>query len=207
MVYRYFDGKVDLLRAVRERALNAWAESVTEATEESATALGALEAMIDETFRFANARPEFRAFLLGDARLALHDQDSNRDVVAEAAKRRTELGRAKYQEVMVHEAPPPNSPFTSNGVVDSVFGELWGRPGLTRRDRRWITLACVAAAATVDERIQTHVYAALASKDTTPEEFQEFVLHLAYYAGWPRASSMEMAYYRTMARLDTERAV
>ncbi|HEY5097467.1 MAG TPA: carboxymuconolactone decarboxylase family protein, partial [Acidimicrobiales bacterium] len=105
---------------------------------------------------------------------------------------------------MVHEAPPPVSPFTSHGVVDSVFGELWGRPGLSRRDRRWITLACVAAA-TVDEPIQTHVYAALASGDITPEEFQEFVLHLAYYAGWPRASSMEMAYYRAMARLDAER--
>jgi 4-carboxymuconolactone decarboxylase len=120
--------------------------------------------------------------------------------------RRTEIGRAKYQEVMVLEAPPPISPFTSNGVVDSVFGELWDRPDLSRRDRRWITLACVAAA-TVDEPIQTHVYAALASGDITPEEFQEFVLHLAYYAGWPRASSMEMAYYRAMTRLDAERDV
>jgi 4-carboxymuconolactone decarboxylase len=134
------------------------------------------------------------------------DADHYRDAVAEAARRRTETGRAKYQEVMVHEAPPPVSPFTSNGVVDSVFGELWGRPGLSRRDRRWITLACVAAA-TVDEPIQTHVYAALASGDIAPEEFQEFVLHLAYYAGWPKASSMEMAYYRAMTRLDAERGV
>jgi len=131
------------------------------------------------------------------------DDDQYRAVAAEAARRRTEAGRAKYQEVMVHEAPPPVSPFTADGVVDSVFGELWGRPGLARRDRRWITLACVAAA-TVDEPIQTHVYAALASGDITPEEFQEFVLHLACYAGWPRASSMEMAYYRAMARLDAE---
>jgi 4-carboxymuconolactone decarboxylase len=132
------------------------------------------------------------------------DEDHFRDAGAEAAKRRTEIGRAKYREVMVHEAPPPVSPFTSQGVVDSVFGELWGRPGLSRRDRRWITLACVAAA-TVDEPIQSHVYAALASGDIAPEEFQEFVLHLAYYAGWPRASAMEMAYYRAVARLDAER--
>ena len=58
-----------------------------------------------------------------------------------------------------------------------------------------ITLACVAAAA-VDEPIQQHVYAALASGDITREEFQEVVLHFAYYAGWPRASALEMAYYR-----------
>jgi 4-carboxymuconolactone decarboxylase len=131
------------------------------------------------------------------------DDHHDQAVSAETARRRTEVGRAKYHEVMVHEAPPPVSPFTANGVVDSVFGELWGRPGLSRRDRRWITLACVATA-TVDEPIQTHVYAALASGDITPEEFQEFVLHLAYYAGWPRASAMEMAFYRAKARLDAE---
>jgi AcrR family transcriptional regulator len=76
LLYRYFDGKIALLRAVRERALSSWAESVTEATKESVTALDALETMIGETFRFASARPDFRAFLLGDARLALHDEDS-----------------------------------------------------------------------------------------------------------------------------------
>ena len=106
---------------------------------------------------------------------------------------------------MVKEAPPPVSPFTANGVVDSVFGELWNRPGLSRRDRRWITLACVAAAA-VDEPIHSHVYAALASGDISRQEFQEFVLHFAYYAGWPRASAMEMAYYRAVAELDAEAA-
>jgi 4-carboxymuconolactone decarboxylase len=133
------------------------------------------------------------------------NEDEFRACSAEVAKRRTAVGRANYLEVMLHEAPPPVSPFTENGVVDSVFGELWGRPGLSRRDRRWITLACVAAAA-VDVPIETHVYAALASGDISPEEFQEFVLHFAYYAGWPRASSMQMEFYKAVARLDAERS-
>ena len=98
------------------------------------------------------------------------------------AAARTETGRRRYREVMVSDAPPPVTPYLDKGVVDSVFGELWDRPGLARRDRRWVTLACVAAAA-VDEPIQQHVYAALASGDITREEFQEFVLHFAYYAG------------------------
>jgi 4-carboxymuconolactone decarboxylase len=131
------------------------------------------------------------------------DEDEYQAASVEVAKRRTAVGRAKYLEVMLHEAPPPVSPFTEHGVVDSVFGELWGRPGLSRRDRRWITLACVAAA-TVDVPIETHVYAALASGDISPEEFQEFVLHFAFYAGWPRASSMQMEYYKAVARLDAE---
>ena len=133
------------------------------------------------------------------------DDDERQRISDEIAAARTETGRRRYLEVMVREAPPPVSPFLENGVVDAVFAELWDRPGLSRRDRRWVTLACVAAAA-VDEPIYQHVYAALASGDITREEFQEFVLHFAYYAGWPRASSMEMTYYRVVAELDAEAA-
>jgi AcrR family transcriptional regulator len=75
LLYRHFDGKVDLLRAVRDRALSAWAESVDEAAGESGTASRALEATIGETLRFASARPDFRGFLSGDTRLALHGED------------------------------------------------------------------------------------------------------------------------------------
>jgi 4-carboxymuconolactone decarboxylase len=121
------------------------------------------------------------------------------------AAERTEVGRRRYREVMVSDAPPPMTPYLARGVVDSVFGELWDRPGLSRRDRRFVTLACVAAAA-VEVPIEQHVYAALASGDLTREEMQEVVLHFAYYAGWPRASALEVAYYRAVARLDVESA-
>ncbi len=119
--------------------------------------------------------------------------------------KRTEIGRRRYREVMVSDAPPPMTPYLAHGVVDSVFGELWDRPGLSRRDRRFITLACVGAAA-VDVPIQQHVYAAMASGDLTREEVQEFILHFAYYLGWPRASALEAAYYSAIARIDGEAA-
>jgi NAD(P)-dependent dehydrogenase (short-subunit alcohol dehydrogenase family)/alkylhydroperoxidase/carboxymuconolactone decarboxylase family protein YurZ len=92
--------------------------------------------------------------------------EDNEDIRRAVADARTETGQRRYREVMVSEPPPPISPFLDQGVVDSVFGELWDRPGLSRRDRRWVTLACVGAAA-VDEPIQQHVYAALASGDIT----------------------------------------
>jgi AcrR family transcriptional regulator len=76
LLYRHFDGKTELLRAVRERALNAWAESVAREAQPCVTARGVLEATIRETFRFAAARPDFRAFLAGDTRLALVGEDS-----------------------------------------------------------------------------------------------------------------------------------
>jgi 4-carboxymuconolactone decarboxylase len=124
--------------------------------------------------------------------------DEHRQAIADERKA---TGQRRYREVMVSDAPPPLSPYLDHGVVDSVFGELWNRDGLSRRERRFITLACVGAAA-VEEPINQHVFAALASGDITREEFQEFVLHFAYYAGWPRASSFELAYYKAIERLD-----
>jgi 4-carboxymuconolactone decarboxylase len=132
------------------------------------------------------------------------EADEFEQVSRDVAEARTETGRRRYREVMVSDAPPPVTPYLAHGVVDSVFGELWDRPGLSRRDRRLITLACVGAAA-VDEPINQHVYAALASGDITREEFQEIVLHFAYYAGWPRASALEMAYYKAITRIDSEK--
>src|SRR3954468_10573061 len=98
--------------------------------------------------------------------------DERRRVADEIAATRTQTGRRVYEEGMVSPAPPPMSPFLANGVVDAVFGELWDRPGLSRRDRRWVTLACVAAAA-VDEPIKQHGYAALAGGDNTAAKGHE----------------------------------
>lgn len=131
------------------------------------------------------------------------DDERVQRVQRELAEARTATGRRRYREVMVSDAPPPITPYLDRGVVDSVFGELWDRSGLSRRDRRWVTLACVGAAA-VNTPIEQHVYAALASGDISREEMQEFILHFAYYAGWPRASALEQAYFRSIERIDTE---
>ena len=131
------------------------------------------------------------------------DNEEYERVKGEIAAARTETGRRRYHEGMVSDAPPPMTPYLARGVVDSVFGELWDRPGLSRRDRRLVTLACVGAAG-VDTPIEQHVYAALASGDISREEMQEIVLHFAFYAGWPRASALERAYYQAIARIDAD---
>jgi 4-carboxymuconolactone decarboxylase len=106
----------------------------------------------------------------------------------EASDRR-ELGASLFNEVMGRQFPPPDDPFTEF-VVDGVFAELWSRPGLTRKERRWITLA-LTATTSAPLTIRPHLRAALASGDITPEELREFVLHVGYYAGMPRASVLE----------------
>jgi len=100
---------------------------------------------------------------------------------------RAKFGRDWFQYIMTRPAPPPTTPYFAAGIHNFVFAEMWSRPGLTVKERRWITLACVAASDTLVP-IQTHVYAALKSGDMTLEEMNEFTLHMAVYLGWPKAS-------------------
>ena len=76
------------------------------------------------------------------------------------------------------------------GILNFVFGEVWQRPGLTVRDRRFITLACVGHNDTVGP-IHSHVHSALKSGGVTYDEMREVVLQLAVYSGWPQASLLE----------------
>jgi len=86
----------------------------------------------------------------------------------------------------------PDSVYTHYGIANYVFGEMWCRPGLDMRARRFITLAAVGAADTAVP-IASHVYSALNSGHISYEEMQEFVLHFALYLGWPKASILEKA--------------
>ena len=105
-------------------------------------------------------------------------------------EKRKAFGQAWFQHVMHSPAPPVDRVYYGAGIANFVFGEMWSRPGLDRRSRRWITLACVGAADTAIP-IRTHIYAALKSGDVTYEEMSEFVLHFAVYLGWPKASILQ----------------
>ncbi|MFJ5306747.1 carboxymuconolactone decarboxylase family protein [Streptomyces sp. NPDC088350] len=113
---------------------------------------------------------------------------------------------SSFPEVMAttgRELPSPDTPF-GRAARDFLYGEVWARPGLSRRDRRWVTLTCVAAADS-PEPIEQHVYAALASGDIELAEMLEFVLHFAVYCGWPKASHVEGAVARQWDRIHRER--
>ncbi|NUU24882.1 MAG: carboxymuconolactone decarboxylase, partial [Streptomycetaceae bacterium] len=99
--------------------------------------------------------------------------------------------------------PPATTPF-GRASRDFLYAQVWSRPGLSRRDRRFVTLTCVAAA-DAPRPIDDHVYAALASGDLTLEELLEFVLQFAVYCGWPKASHIEGVIARQWDRLHRER--
>lgn len=120
-----------------------------------------------------------------------------------ADRQRHDRGVRTFAEVMTFEASHEHSPF-ANGLIDFVFGEVWARPGLGRRDRRFVTLACVAAADAITP-LEQHVYAALNSGDLTITEMRETVLHFAVYAGWPKASRFNIVVDQQWARIIDER--
>ena len=71
-------------------------------------------------------------------------------------------------------------------LTDSVlFGDVWARPGLSRRDRSLVTVSALIAMNRPDQ-LRSHL--ALARQNgLKEEELVEAITHLAFYAGWPNA--------------------
>lgn len=67
-----------------------------------------------------------------------------------------------------------------------AYGEVWSRPGLSRKAR---SLAVVAINAAIDrpQELKVHVKGALAN-GCTPEEIREVLLLVAVYCGIPAAN-------------------
>jgi 4-carboxymuconolactone decarboxylase len=98
-----------------------------------------------------------------------------------------ERGERTWQEVMGFDALPATEPYTEV-TIDTVFADLWNRPGISRRDRRLISLTICAMSAQ-SMALAAHVDAALSSGDLSVEELDEWVLQLSFYGGWPIGSS------------------
>lgn len=68
-----------------------------------------------------------------------------------------------------------------------LFGDVWERPGLSKRDRSLITVATLVAGYRTNE-LPFHMKRAL-ENGVTKDELVELITHLAFYAGWPPAST------------------
>lgn len=115
-------------------------------------------------------------------------------------KQRIAEGTANFKSVMTFPAPPPVSPYFEGGIINFVFGEMWMRPGLDQRARRWVTLVGVADSSSTIP-IRTHTYAAMASGNAAVNEMHEFVLHYAIHGGWPRASVIQAVVFEMGERV------
>ncbi len=66
-----------------------------------------------------------------------------------------------------------------------LFGDVWERPGLGKRDRSLITVAALVAL-NRSEQLRGHLERAL-DNGVTKDEIVELITHLAFYGGWPNA--------------------
>ncbi len=68
-----------------------------------------------------------------------------------------------------------------------LFGDVWERPGLSKRDRSLITCAALVAMNRT-EQLKGHLQRAL-DNGVTKDEISELITHMAFYGGWPVAMS------------------
>ena len=74
------------------------------------------------------------------------------------------------------------------GFSDNVlFGDVWQRADLSRKERSLVTVAALTTMGNTDQLV---FHLGLAKENgATEEELIEVITHLAFYAGWPRAMS------------------
>jgi len=110
-------------------------------------------------------------------------------------------GNEMWAEVM-GSLPAPTAPVGSldDLALKVVFGGLWSRPGLSIRDRRLINVTLLALLGR-DDITPFHVRAALESGDLDAAELEEVGVQVAFYAGWPVATSFLLLVRREVQKL------
>ncbi len=79
------------------------------------------------------------------------------------------------------------SPKLAELTADVLFGDVWERSGLSKRDRSLITVAALIALYRTDQ-LRGHIGRAL-DNGVTKDEIGEVINHMAFYAGWPTAAN------------------
>ncbi|WP_276354436.1 carboxymuconolactone decarboxylase family protein [Cohnella caldifontis] len=87
-------------------------------------------------------------------------------------------------------------------VVEFAFGDIYGRPGLSLRQRQLVTVASLTSLGGCEPQLVVHLNAAL-NVGLEPGEIVEAIMHCVPYAGFPRVLNAVFA----AKRVFEERAV
>lgn len=83
---------------------------------------------------------------------------------------------------------------------DMLFGDIWERPQLSKRDRSLVTCTALVALGKTDQ-MMSHFPRALRN-GVTQEELIEMITHMAFYSGWPSAVSAVLRARDVFAKLE-----
>lgn len=87
-------------------------------------------------------------------------------------------------------------------ITEGAWGSVWARDTISLRERSMLTLALLAATGNFDE-IAMHVRAT-ANTGASPDDVMEALLHVAVYAGAPRANHAIRIARETYAEMGVE---
>jgi 4-carboxymuconolactone decarboxylase len=113
--------------------------------------------------------------------------------------------------MMANEQPTTPNPYADIApalgdlTTRVLFGEVWERPGLSKRDRSLITVATLVALYRTNE-LSFHIKRAL-ENGVTRDELIELITHLAFYAGWPAANTAITIARQVFAEADQEKGI
>ena len=109
---------------------------------------------------------------------------------SETARVGDAIRRAVLGDAHVDAARAATTPATAafqDFIGRYAWGEIWARPGLSRRDRSIATVSSLVTAGHEAE-LRMHLRAALRN-GLTPDELSEILLHTSLYAGLPAANT------------------
>ena len=88
-------------------------------------------------------------------------------------------------------------------ITESAWGRVWARDTISPRERSMLTIALLAGLGN-DHELAMHIRAT-ANTGATPEDVLEALLHVAIYAGVPRANHAIRIAKETFAEMEAQR--
>jgi 4-carboxymuconolactone decarboxylase len=114
------------------------------------------------------------------------------------ATRRKVLGNAHVDRAEAAKTPF-DEPF-QDLITEAAWGHVWSRDTITPRERSMMTLALLAGLGNFEE-LALHTRAT-ANTGATPDDIMEAMLHVAIYAGVPRANHAIKVIKQVLAEMD-----
>ena len=118
------------------------------------------------------------------------------------ATRRKVLGDAHVDRAEKAKTPF-DAPFQEL-ITEAAWGHVWSRETISKRERSMITLALLAALGNFEE-VAMHTRAT-ANTGASRDDIMEAMLHVAIYAGVPRANHAIKIIKETLAEMDGGKA-
>ena len=115
--------------------------------------------------------------------------------------RRRVLGDAHVDRAEANKTPF-DEPFQTL-ITESAWGSVWSRDTISPRERSMLTIALLAGLGN-DHELAMHIRAT-ANTGATPDDVLEALLHVAIYAGVPRANHAIRIAKETFAEMEAKR--